>query len=72
MIYRLYTAGFNQNVVNAAMTVNQTLSKSFLFDPTNTDYQQFRKDIANGAELQDASGTVMTASQIQAFMSTLP
>ena len=38
----------------------------------NTDYQQFKKDIANGAELQDASGTVMTASQIQAFIATLP
>lgn len=38
----------------------------------NSDYQQFRKDIANGAELQDASGTVMTASQIQAFIATLP
>ena len=38
----------------------------------NTDYQQFKKDIANGAELQDASGTVMTSSQIQAFIATLP
>ncbi len=42
------------------------------FAPDNTDYQQFRKDIANGAELQDSTGTVMTASQIQAFIATLP
>lgn len=42
------------------------------FDPANTDYQQFKLDIANGAELQDADGNVMTAEQVQAFMEALP
>ena len=42
------------------------------FDPANTDYQQFRKDIAAGVELEDATGTVMTADQVTAFLATLP
>jgi hypothetical protein len=29
------------------------------FDPANSDFQQFKKDLANGAELQDAEGNVI-------------
>ena len=29
------------------------------FDPANSDMQQFKKDLANGAELQDAEGNVI-------------
>jgi len=29
------------------------------FDPANTDYAQFKKDILEGAELLDADGQVM-------------
>ena len=42
------------------------------FDFANTDYQRFRQDITNGAELQDADGNVMTAEQVAGFMATLP
>jgi hypothetical protein len=42
------------------------------FDPANTDYQQFKKNLQAGAELQDATGTVMTSAQITAFLETLP
>jgi hypothetical protein len=28
-------------------------------DPANTDYANFKKDLANGAELQDAEGNVI-------------
>ena len=53
--------------------VNRLSDNAFIpLSKDNTDYQQFKKDLANGAELQDASGTVMTASQIQAFIATLP
>lgn len=38
----------------------------------NTDYQQFKLDLTNGAELQDADGNVMTAEQVAEFMETLP
>jgi len=42
------------------------------FDEANTDYQQFKKDIQNGVELMDSTGTVMTQEQITTFLSTLP
>lgn len=42
------------------------------FDPANTDYQQFKLDLTNGAELQDAEGNVMTSEQVQEFLATLP
>jgi hypothetical protein len=40
--------------------------------PDNTDYQQFKIDLANGAQLSDANNIIMTANQISAFISTLP
>jgi len=40
------------------------------FDPDNTDYQTFKKEVLAGAELQDADGNVMT--QAEAFIATLP
>ena len=42
------------------------------FDPANTDYAQFKKAVAEGAELQDADGNVMSAAAAQAFVATLP
>ena len=54
------------------MTVDVVPSSSFIFDPANTDYQQFKSDIANGVELQDVDGVAMTAEQVQAFLETLP
>ena len=44
---------------------------SIPFDPDNTDYQAFKTDLANGATLQDATGTAMTASDITTFLGTL-
>ena len=32
---------------------------SIPFDPDNTDYAKFKKDLADGAELQDAEGNVI-------------
>jgi hypothetical protein len=29
------------------------------FDPANTDYANFKKDLADGAQLQDADGNVI-------------
>ena len=42
------------------------------FAHDNTDYQQFKKDLEAGVQLQDAEGTVMTSEQIQQFIATLP
>jgi hypothetical protein len=42
------------------------------FDPANTDYANFKKAVAEGAELQDADGVKMTAKAVKAFIATLP
>ena len=42
------------------------------FDPANTDYQTFRKDVAGGVELQDADGNAMTQAQVDDFLKTIP
>jgi hypothetical protein len=40
------------------------------FDPANTDYQNFKKEVLAGAELQDADGNVMTDAS--AYIASLP
>jgi len=40
------------------------------FNPANTDYANFKKEVLAGAELQDADGNVMTDAS--AFTATLP
>ena len=40
------------------------------FDPANTDYANFKKEVLAGAELLDADGNVMTDAS--AFIGTLP
>lgn len=45
---------------------------SIPFDPANTDYQHFKTDILEGAELQDSDNNVMSPEAAQAFVATLP
>jgi len=42
------------------------------FDPDNTDYANFKKEVLAGAELQDADGNVMTQEQANQFVASLP
>lgn len=42
------------------------------FDPANSDFQTFKRDIDEGVELQDAEGNVMTAKAVKDFLKTLP
>ena len=42
------------------------------FDPANTDYANFKKEVLAGAELQDADGNVMTQEQATEFIKELP
>jgi hypothetical protein len=70
MIYRLYIAGFGTQP-NAAMNVDASPQISFLFDPANTDYAEFKKAVTAGAELQDADGNVMSPEAAQQFIATL-
>lgn len=43
------------------------------FDPANTDYANFKREINEGtAQLQDADGNLMTAKEAKAYIATLP
>jgi hypothetical protein len=44
----------------------------FPFYDGNTDYDKFKKDLADGAELQDAEGNVFTLEQAKEYLGTLP
>jgi hypothetical protein len=59
--------------VGQSLCVNRCSDNAFIpFDPANTDYSEFKKAVAEGAELQDADGNVMSAEAAQAFIGTLP
>jgi hypothetical protein len=47
MIYKLYKT-LGSTIPNAAMTVDVAPQISFLFDPANTDYQEYLKWLAEG------------------------
>ena len=73
-MYKLKTEIMNGTVVGHIFTkVNgdKTIS-SFIADPANTDYANFKSEILAGAQLQDADGNVMTAKAAKAFVKELP
>jgi hypothetical protein len=54
---------------NMANCVKRLHDNAFIpFDPANTDYANFKKDLADGAELQDAEGNVIDGI---AYLATL-
>jgi hypothetical protein len=56
-----------------AQCVQRLSDNAFIpFDPANTDYANFKKEVLEGAELQDADGNVMSPEAAQAFIATLP
>jgi hypothetical protein len=54
----------------AVMFVNN--NTTIPYDPANTDYQQFKKDVLAGATLERPDGTVMTQAEADAYIATLP
>jgi len=43
------------------------------FDPANTDYAKFKRDINDSKDkLQDADGNEMSAADAKAYVATLP
>ena len=71
-MYKLIKGGIeNKNYGIFRSNEDGTIS-SFIFDPANTDYAEFKKAVAEGAELQDADGVKMTAKSVKAFIATLP
>lgn len=64
----------NDPRTNTPATVVKRLSdNAFIpFDPANTDYQQFKIQVADGTPLEDPDGNMMTQEQVDAFLKTIP
>jgi hypothetical protein len=60
------------NKINSVSTKQGSADLCIPFAPDNTDYAEFKKAVADGAELQDSDGNVMSAEAAQAFIGTLP
>jgi hypothetical protein len=62
-----------KNIAGVVSGVERLSDHTFIpFDPANTDYQTFKKEVLAGAELQDADGNVMTQEQADDFIKELP
>jgi hypothetical protein len=61
---------FNQ--INHVIKTENGKQYSIPFDPANTDYANFKKEVLAGAELQDADGNTMTTEEATEFIATLP
>jgi len=59
-------------LIKNAEVVKRLLDNAYIpFDPANTDYQTFKKEVLAGAELQDADENVMTQEQANEFVGGL-
>jgi hypothetical protein len=66
---------YKLQIFNEVESVNRITDKLIAyipFDPANTDYQTFKRDLSEGVELQDPDGNVMTQEQVDEFLRTLP
>lgn len=70
-MYKLLPNDFRGNPANV---VERLSDHAFIpFDPANTDYANFKREINEGtAQLQDADGNLMTAEQARDFVKELP
>lgn len=54
-------------------TIWRVADNAFIpYDPANTDYQQFKKDVLAGETLELPDGTPMTQAEADAYIATLP
>jgi hypothetical protein len=69
-MYQLYYSP-RKTVENAVISTYKSIC--IPFDPANTDYANFKKEIlADEAQLEDADGNVMTPEAAKAYVATLP
>ena len=62
-----------QKINAVVVTTENGINLGVPFDPANTDYANFKKEIlADEAQLQDAEGATMSASEAKAYIATLP
>lgn len=60
------------NTINAVDFISDKYRLSIPFDIANTDYQQFKIQVADGTLLEDPDGNVMTQAEVNTFLETLP
>ena len=70
-MYKLVKNCFN-DLIQCVNKQDENVLLSIPFDPANTDYANFKKEVLEGAELQDVDGNVMSAEAAQAFIKELP
>jgi hypothetical protein len=69
----MYKQHLSDNIRGQATSVGRVSDGAAIpFDPDNTDYQQFKKDIQNGVVLNDAEGDPITGDALTTFIGTLP
>jgi hypothetical protein len=69
----MYRQTKNPDGTVSTKLILRTSDNAFIpFDPANVDYQQFKIEIANGVELQDANGKPITGDALTQFMKGLP
>ena len=71
MYYQQLKDSFDGSIYGAALFNSEGVT-SFVFDPANTDYQQFKIQVADGTPLEDPEGNVMTQEQVDEFLRTIP
>lgn len=67
----MYKLGI-EPLLNQVTTVIRSDGWAIPINPENTDYLRFKKDLQDGAELQDAEGKVMAGDVLTTFIGTLP
>ena len=73
MNYQLLSNPFSEKSNIVLKTEESGRILSIPFDPANTDYANFKKEIlADEAQLQDADGNVMTAEEAKTYVKGLP
>ena len=68
-MYSLRLNSFGQTVVDRID--NDVTTTGFGMFPDNSDYQKFKIDLANGVELKDTEGNLMSANAIKTFLDGL-
>ena len=69
-MYKLINTKYTDGTSAIASVIRLSDNANIPFDPANTDYQTFKKEVLAGAELQDADENVMTDSA--EYVRTLP
>ena len=72
-MYQLFNDEISNQLCSISVLKDGIRVASIPFDPANTDYANFKREINEGtAQLEDADGNLMTAEQAKDFVKELP